>query len=297
VSRLGVTLPQFTDDPQRLLSAASRAEAAGLDSVWVFDHLWPLTGGRERPILEAWTALAWLAATTSRIGIGTFVTRASLRRPALLAKMAATVALVAPGRVTVGVGSGDERSRAENRAFGIPYHAGRRRRAQLEETLTVLRRHLWGSGDAGGGSFPGLASLPPSPRPSPPPPVWVGGCGWKAVEVAGRLGDGWNGWGLAPEEFAARVARLQEVAADRSVEPTWGGLAILASSDEEARARAARRRAPESYVVGSPHTLARRLRSWVDAGARHLVLTFPNPSQPGLLEAVGERVRPALDRE
>ena len=57
---IGVSLPQFTEEPKRLLDGANRAEAAGLDSLWLFDHLWPL-GRKDRPILECWSTLAWLA--------------------------------------------------------------------------------------------------------------------------------------------------------------------------------------------------------------------------------------------
>src|SRR5207244_5176769 len=121
---------------------ARRAEAAGLDSIWVFDHMWPLSGGKERPILEQWTTLAWLAQTTTRIGVGTMVTRTSLRHAPLMAKLAATVGAIAPGRVTITLGSGDRLSKAENDAFGLPYFAGRRRTAQLASELEALTSFL-----------------------------------------------------------------------------------------------------------------------------------------------------------
>ena len=106
-----------------VVDGAHRAREAGLDSVFVFDHLWPLTGGKERPIFESWTTLAHIAAVTDTMDIGTLVTRSSLRHPAVLAKMAATVASIAPGRLIVAIGSGDEMSRPENEAYGIPYFA------------------------------------------------------------------------------------------------------------------------------------------------------------------------------
>jgi alkanesulfonate monooxygenase SsuD/methylene tetrahydromethanopterin reductase-like flavin-dependent oxidoreductase (luciferase family) len=109
--KLGVTLPQFTGDAELFLDGARRAEHLGLDSVWVFDHLWPL-GAKRRPILEGWTALASVASATERIGIGTMVTRSSLRNPAVLAAMAATVGALAPGRLTVGLGCGVRSCRA-----------------------------------------------------------------------------------------------------------------------------------------------------------------------------------------
>jgi alkanesulfonate monooxygenase SsuD/methylene tetrahydromethanopterin reductase-like flavin-dependent oxidoreductase (luciferase family) len=292
-ARVGVTLPQFTADAAGFTTSARRAEASGLDSVWVFDHLWPLTGGKQRPVLEGWTALAWVAAVTERVGVGTLVTRSTTRHPAVLAKMAATVAGVAPGRVTVGVGSGDTRSRAENEAFGLPYLGGGARVAQLEDTIEVLTRH--GPGPV---SYTGphvrVTELPAGPRGHPMPVLWVAGRSPAAIRLAGRLADGWNSWGSTPQLFSEGVARLAEAAGDRSVEPTWGGVVVLARTDAEARANAAARRSAEDSVVGGPETVAGHLSELVDAGARHLVLTLPNAAEPGIYELVGERVKPAL---
>ena len=291
--RVGVTLPQFTGDAGAFTAAARRAEASGLDSVWVFDHLWPLTGGKHRPVLEGWTALAWVAVVTDRTGLGTLVTRSTTRHPAVLAKMATTVASVAPGRLTVGVGSGDERSRAENEAFGLPYFSGAERVAQLEDTMAVLRQH--GDGIVSyAGRHVSVNGLPSSPRPCPPPALWVAGRSPAVIRVAGRLADGWNSWGSSPRAFAQGVARLADAAGDRSVEPTWGGVVVLGRTDSEARATAAARRSREDSVVGGPETVAGRLSELVDAGARHLVLTLPNAAEPGVFELVGELVKPAL---
>jgi alkanesulfonate monooxygenase SsuD/methylene tetrahydromethanopterin reductase-like flavin-dependent oxidoreductase (luciferase family) len=291
---LGVTLPQFTDDPAAFVAAARRAEAAGLDSVWVFDHLWPLGGGRARPILEAFTALAWLAASTERVGLGTLVARSTLRHPVLLAKMVATVAAITPGRLTVGIGSGDERSRAENEAFGLPYHSGGARVAQLEEAVEVLRLYLTSGRVAFAGETVRVEDLAPSPAVATPPKVWVAGRGSATIRLAGRSADGWNGWALEPQAFAACVRQLRAAAGEREVEATWGGLALLADDDETARAAAAARRDPERYLAGGPERVAAGLRALVAAGAGHLVLTFPNPSEPGLLELLGGSVRPRL---
>jgi alkanesulfonate monooxygenase SsuD/methylene tetrahydromethanopterin reductase-like flavin-dependent oxidoreductase (luciferase family) len=292
--RLGVTLPQFSDDPDVMVAAARRAEAAGLDSVWVFDHLWPLGGSKSRPILECWTSLAWLGAATERVGIGTLVTRSTLRHPAVLAKMAATVAAIGPGRLTVGVGSGDEGSRAENEAFGAPYHSGANRVAQLEDTLEVLRRHRNSAGVTYSGPHARVAGLPAAPQPVPGPALWAAGRSQAVIRLAGRLADGWNGWGVRPEAFAAAVRTLREAAAGRTLEASWGGLAILARTDTEARSRLAGRSRTEHYVAGGPETLAGRLSELVAAGARHLVLTLADPADPGAFELLAERLRPLL---
>jgi alkanesulfonate monooxygenase SsuD/methylene tetrahydromethanopterin reductase-like flavin-dependent oxidoreductase (luciferase family) len=286
---VGVTLPQFTDDAGVLVEGARRAEALGFDSIWLFDHLWPLTGGKNRPVAEGWTALAWLAAATERITIGTLVTRSTLRHPAVLAKMAATVATIAPGRVVVGLGSGDDLSRAENEAYGLPFFAGPARLEHLGVVADVVRRAWAGDAVTTTGPYAELRSLPTSPTPKPPPRLWVGGNGVAAVRLAARVADGWNAWGVPPETLAQRIATLAELAGDRPIEPTWGGVVRLASSDAEAERRLGGRDAGAA-VVGGPDTVARRLSEVAAAGARHLVLTLPDAALPGSYELLAETV-------
>lgn len=270
--RVGVTLPQFTNDPTRLLEGARRAEALGLDSIWLFDHMWPLTGGKERPALEAWTTLAYLAAATERIAIGTLVTRSSLRHPAVLAKVAATVARVAPGRLIVGVGSGDSKSRDENLAFGVPYWAGEDRIDQLRSTMDVLQRAFRQDRMTIHDDFVEITELPTSPAVDEPPALWVGGRSDDVIGIAADLADGWNGWGGTPERFAADAATLLELAGDRYVEPTWGGL----------------------VTPGAAAAVAEELNGFITAGARHLVIGFSGRWEIATLEWLAGEVRPLL---
>lgn len=291
--KLGVTLPQFTKDRERFLDGVARAEAAGLDSVWLFDHLWPLSGGKERAILEGWTALAYVAARTTNIGVGTLVTRSTLRRPALLGKMAATVAALAPGRTTIGVGSGDHMSRRENEEFGYEYFAADQRFAQFASTVRALRSYLHEDVVAQTDDFISLTGLPTSPRPTPPP-LWIAGRSTPMLEIAGRYGDGWNGWGGTPESFARDAALVRDAAGVRRVELTWAGLAVMGRDDGDARSRLGGRD-PSDYLVGGPATIAARLNEFVAAGATHLVLTLTDPGRPAMYEMLGAEVKPALD--
>jgi alkanesulfonate monooxygenase SsuD/methylene tetrahydromethanopterin reductase-like flavin-dependent oxidoreductase (luciferase family) len=244
---MGVTLPQFTGDRERFLDGAQRAEASGLDSVWVFDHLWPLSGNKDRPVLEAWTSLAWVAQATSAVKVGTLVTRSSLRNPMVLAHMARTVARIAPGRVILGIGSGDHHSRAENEGFGIPYWAGDDRVEQLDATVGLLREELAGSGTE----------------------IWVAGRSDDALALAARHADAWNGWGGTPEGYARDAASVTDYAGDRDVELTWGGV-IKDQPPEEtvahlsgflaAGARHLVCTIPEAWRPGTYEVLAREVR-------------------------------------
>lgn len=284
---VGATLPQFTDDPDRFIAGAKRAEDVGLDSVWLFDHLWPLSGGKERPILESWTALAWLAAETTSIRIGTLVTRSSLRHPAVLAKMAATVGEIAPGRVTIAIGSGDELSRDENEAYGIPYYEEDDRVDQLVSAVRCVHHCLNEESVTMDDDFVTLNDFPTSPAPEPRPSLWVGGRSDDVLEVAGLLADGWNGWGGGPKRFAQDAASVATYAGDRSIEFSWGGLVMLGRDDDDAAAKMVDRD-PKEWVFGGPETVAERLQRFVDSGARHLIATFPDPWRDGVYEGLAE---------
>lgn len=291
--KLGVTLPQFTEEPAQVVDAALRAEALGLDSAWVFDHLWPLSGGKERPALEAWTTLAYLAAATSRIDLGTLVTRSTIRQPAVLAKMAATVAEIAPGRLTVALGSGDEQSRDENEAFGVPYFAGRRRVAQLVSCAEVLHAAWHHPPVTQHDDFVAIQDLAMLPRPPAPPRLWLAGRSEGIIQAAGSLADGWNGWGGAAENLVHDAERVRAAAAGRAVEITWAGLVILGSDEAEAQRKLASRD-PSSYIWGDPATVAEALAERHRAGATHLVITFPNARDPSVYALLAEGVRPLL---
>lgn len=263
--RLGVTLPQFTGDPARLVDGVRRAEDCGLDSVWLFDHLWPLTGGKSRSMFECWSSLAYMAAATKRVTLGTLVTRSSMRHPALLAKIVSTVNEIAPGRLIVGIGSGDEASRVENESMGLPFYEGRARTEQLASTVSVVK------------SF---GPLSPSP-----PPVWVAGRSRAALEVAATLADGWSGWGGTPEAFARAGERVRRLAAGRAVELAWASLVLLASTPAEAQKKLGSR-PPSGYLTGDRDAVGERLSEFVRAGAGHIIATFPDSSEPGNLEAL-----------
>ncbi|MDQ3646734.1 MAG: LLM class flavin-dependent oxidoreductase [Actinomycetota bacterium] len=292
---LGATLPQFTGDAARFAGAARRAEELGLDSLWVFDHMWPLGGVKERPILECWTSLGWLASATTSIRIGSLVTRSSVRAPALLAKMIATTAAISNGRLTVGIGSGDELNRAENESFGLPFFEQEERHDQLSATAAIVRSYLDDDRVSHDDLFASVTDLVPSPRPGVKTLLWLGGRSTEIIELAGRIADGWNGWRLSPRSFARAAGDVVEAAAGRALELSWGGEVILAPTDDAARDLLGGRD-PANYVVGGPETVARHLSRLVDAGARHLIAAFPDGGDSGSYELLAGPVRAALDR-
>lgn len=191
--KTGIILPQFETSPEDLLGAARLAEDSGLDSVWVFDNLWGVPH-RDRPVLEAWTALAAVAASTKTITVGSLVLRTTLRNRRVLLSMAGTMEMIAPGRVVVGLGIGDNRTADEQLAYGLEYPPPAERAAELERHLDLFRAEL-----------PGV-------------PVWVGGASHWVMDLIPKA-DGWNYWGSV-EDFEKRLRRAR--AAGPDIPLGWG---------------------------------------------------------------------------
>jgi alkanesulfonate monooxygenase SsuD/methylene tetrahydromethanopterin reductase-like flavin-dependent oxidoreductase (luciferase family) len=156
---------------------------------------------------------------------------------------------------------GDAGNRAENQAFGLPYHQDPvRRAAELVRSLSALRGR-------------GVAD------------IWVGGTGHRARGLAARLAEAWNGWGLTPDELAAAMVEVRRAAEDAGRDPaevagTWGGQVLVGEDAAEARRLLARwgtgRPAADvgRTVAGDPATVAARLTELGEAGARWCVLAF-----------------------
>lgn len=180
-----------------LAAAAQTAEERGFAGVWLYDHLAGSVHGAP-DVLECWTVLTAVAASVPRLAVGPLVLNVANRDPGTLAVMAATLQEVSGGRLLLGLGAGgghDTPYAAEQLALGRSVPGAAARRRSVETAIGTLRG-VW-SGASGGAS--GFL------RPSPSPPIVLGGFGPKMAELAGRLGDGIN----AP---AGQLAGLVEIA-------------------------------------------------------------------------------------
>ena len=278
--KVGIVLPLFSGDPEKVLAAARETEELGYDGAFVFDHFFPPGAPPDRPSLEGFTTLAAVAAASERIEVGTLVTRASLRPAGLLAKQAAWLDAASGGRLILGIGTGDALDRAEHRAYGIPLLGKEDRRAHLAEVLEALRALFAGRTFPGGARVPPLEGplRPPSPRPEGPP-IWVGGLAEPVVRLAGRLADGWNGWGVEVPVFREKVAILTEGAEGREVAATWAGIVTTAPGRAEVDGMMEERRARgmEDGWSGTTEDLAGFLRGLREAGCAWAVLVAAGP--------------------
>ena len=183
--QIGVALPLAAADTRATtaLEFAQRAEAAGVDSVWVLDRL-------VYDCYEPLITLAAVATGTRRVRLGMGILLGALRPPILLAKMLATLDQLSAGRVIVGLGAG---TRADDfEAVGVP-HAGRGRR--LDELIDVLKLAWSGAPVRYAGRAYTLDVGPLGPRPlqQPHPPLWLGGRAEAVLRRTARVGDGYIG--------------------------------------------------------------------------------------------------------
>ncbi len=280
--------PAVTPGWSAIKLIAQRAEALGLDSLWVFDHL--IFRGADEPdsgLHEAWTVLAAVAGVTGRVELGTLVMCTSFRNPALLAKMAATLDDISGGRLILGIGCGWHDPEYE--AFGYPtdHKVGR-----FEESLKVIRPLLRGETVSLDGQWVQARDT----RLVPPPmrrdiPILIASKGPRMLELTARNADAWNtAWFAGPddERFQTRLADIRAACEAAGRDPATLDLTV----GMEARPStlpAAHDENPAAVFSGSEDELADRFRAWEAAGIGHVV-TVLNPATPEVLEWFGAGV-------
>ncbi len=225
--KLGVFCPLLSPiaDPSYVRAFGETAEALGFDSLWVAEHVvlfddyrskYPYSAdGRipaapESGILEPFTTLAYLAAATTRIRLGTGIALLPQRNPVYTAKEAANVDWLSGGRLDLGVGVGWLAE--EFRAVGVPWaRRGERTRSYVE----VMRRLWCDELSEYKDEFYELPACRQFPKPVQKPhvPIHFGGESDAALQRVADIGQGWYGFNLEPDEFAERLGRLDAMLA------------------------------------------------------------------------------------
>ncbi|WP_345497142.1 LLM class flavin-dependent oxidoreductase [Nocardia callitridis] len=197
-----------------------------IEHAWLFDHLMPIGGDPDGPILEGWTLLSALAGQTERLRLGLLVTSNRFRPPALLAKIATTVDIISGGRLDFGIGVGSRPShplaRREYAAHGLPFHDSADATAGFDEALTVIRR-LWTESEPFdfAGEHVQLTGAFGNPKPvqRPHPPIVIGGRAKATLRVVAEHADVWNIPGGDIADAISRSALLNSYCAEIGRDP------------------------------------------------------------------------------
>jgi alkanesulfonate monooxygenase SsuD/methylene tetrahydromethanopterin reductase-like flavin-dependent oxidoreductase (luciferase family) len=289
--KVGVQLPEveWVARWPQLREMAITADAIGLDSVWVGDHLLYRCDGRpSRGPWEAWTTLAAIAAVTERVEIGPLVSATSFHNPAMLAKLAGTVDEISGGRLILGLGAGWNET--EYQAYGFPFD---RRVARFAEAFTIIRSLLRDGKVDFAGEFYSARDCELVPRPRPGgPPLMVGSIGERMLELTVPYVDSWNAWyswtGNRPDGVAPLRAKVDAACAVAGRKPTDVGrtVAVLVrlpgAADQPREVDASEHVTP---LEGSTDDIADALAAYAREGIGHVQLVI-DPITEASIEAL-----------
>ncbi|MGW4530101.1 LLM class F420-dependent oxidoreductase [Nocardia sp. NPDC004340] len=324
--RLGYQMPNFSYGvaPRDLFPAvvaqAREAEAAGFDAAFVMDHFYqlPLLGAPEEPMLEAYTALSGLAASTERIQLSALVTGNTYRNPALTAKTVTTLDVVSRGRAVLGIGAGW--FELEHQAYGFDFGTFTERFEKLGEALEIITPMLRGEHSTFDGKWYRTKNAMNEPRVRDDLPILLGGGGErKTFGLAARFADHLNiicNASELPRKLDALHARLDEAGRDpKTLETSFLAFVIVDEDGDRARktqaemlarigitdlgalpAEALRNSPADRQFVGTPDEVAEQIQSRVlDHGIDGIIVNLvTNGHEAGTVELAGRALSPLV---
>jgi len=296
---------QYTDWPA-MRHAGVTADRLGYDSLWTWDHLYPIIGDPAGPFLEGYMVLGGWSQLTTRPSLGLLVGANTFRNPGLVVKMVTTLDHMSSGRAVLGIGAAWFET--EHTAFGIDFGSSVGDRiARLDEAVELMRGMLHQPSATARGSFYHAVDV----RNDPPPlrdhlPILIGGAGErKTLRTVARFADAWNVANVTPEEAAHKDAILrqwcEEVGRDQADIERTLSLGPLAIRDDPAEADKLVARFHEqnpnmtrAVMTGSGDQITERVRAYVALGFRHVIYHLPAPYDQETLERFVTEVRPNL---
>ncbi|GAB2526672.1 LLM class F420-dependent oxidoreductase [Nocardia heshunensis] len=303
-----------------VVAQAREAEAAGFDAAFVMDHFYqlPLLGAPEEPMLEAYSALSGLAASTERIQLSALVTGNTYRNPALTAKTVTTLDVVSRGRAVLGIGAGW--FELEHKAYGYDFGTFTERFEKLEEALEIITPMLRGQHSTFEGKWYRTQDAMNEPRVRDDLPILLGGGGEKKTfGLAARFADHLNiicNASELPRKLEALNARLDEVGRDpKTLETSFLAFVIVDEDGDRARktqadmlarigitdlsslpAAALRNTPADRQFVGTPDEVAEQIQSRVlDHGIDGIIVNMvTNGHEEGSVELAGRALSPLV---
>jgi F420-dependent oxidoreductase-like protein len=295
------------------LALAGACDASGIEALFRSDHYASVFGGPERGSLDAWATINALAAVTQRIRLGTMVSPATFRHPAVLAKTVATADHVSGGRVELGLGAGWHE--IEHRAFGFGFPPTGTRMEMLAEQLEIVHG-MWGRQpfpfEGSHYRLEGLGASGAVPRPlqRPHPPIIVGGtAGPRSVRLAARWADEYNTVYVPPAVCRERRRRVELACEQVGRDPGEVTFSLMTGcivgtdpADVERRARGVLERSGRDWlagdtthlVMGTVDEAVARLREFEDAGVERVMLQHLVHTDVEMVRLIGEEVVPKV---
>ncbi|HEY6531250.1 MAG TPA: LLM class flavin-dependent oxidoreductase [Acidimicrobiales bacterium] len=304
MTHFGVYVPQMGFSFDDIVHRAQRCEELGIESLWLYDHLWG-PGAPALPSFEAWTLATALLARTERLRVGHLVLCNQFRHPLVLAKMAATLDVISGGRLDLGIGSGsieDEHHRA-----GLEWGSFAERSGRLAESLEILQQAFADGVVDFEGSHYTVRDVPTLPLPvqSPRPPIIVGGSGEKyTLPLVARYADVWNVPTYALGELQHKADVLRRLCDEIGRDPatiTFSLEAVLALAPDEASLPTVQEKAERRFgspgfglheggLVGTPTKIVDRVHELEAMGFEHIVFFLHDRASDETLDLLAGRV-------
>lgn len=272
-------------------------EDNGYASAWVFDHFHTFPHATQEVTYEAWTLMSALAASTDTIRLGQMCTCNSYRQPSYLAKVASSIDVISDGRLEMGIGAGWYEG--EYLGFGYEFPKASVRIGMLREAVEIMRA-MWTEDEVSyEGKYYHLQGAINQPKGVQQPhiPLWIAGGGEKlTLNVAARYAN-YTNFGGSPEEFVHKsevlAGHCRDVGRNFDEIVRSSNLAVIcAATEAELGEKKARLKANFKALVpddiyqglermveesaGTPEQIVERLRPWVDAGSRYVIVYFPD---------------------
>jgi alkanesulfonate monooxygenase SsuD/methylene tetrahydromethanopterin reductase-like flavin-dependent oxidoreductase (luciferase family) len=301
---IGVYLPQMGFTYEQILHRAQRCDQLGIDSLWLYDHLYG-PGAPDYPSMEAWTLATALLSRTERMHVGHMVLCNQFRHPAVLAKMATTLDQISAGRLQLGIGSGSIED--EHQRVGLDWGTFRERSERLGETLEILHQAFANEVIDFTGKHFTVRDMPikPGPVQQPRPPIVVGGVGEKyTLPLVARYADVWNVPTYALGELEHKSSVLRSLCKEIGRDPSSIVLsveAVMALAPDDASLPAVRELAEKRFgipafglaeggLVGTPPAIVDRLHELQDLGFGQIVLFTHDRGSDETLELLASEV-------
>jgi alkanesulfonate monooxygenase SsuD/methylene tetrahydromethanopterin reductase-like flavin-dependent oxidoreductase (luciferase family) len=301
---IGVYLPQMGFTYDQILHRAQRCDQLGIDSLWLYDHLYG-PGAPDYPSMEAWTLATALLSRTERIQVGHMVLCNQFRHPVVLAKMATTLDQISAGRLRLGIGSGSIED--EHDRMGLPWGTFRERSERLGETLEILHQAFSNEVIDFTGKHFTVRDMPVKPGPvqQPRPPIVVGGVGEKyTLPLVARYADVWNVPTYALGELAHKVSVLRSICDEIGRDPSSIVLsveAVMALAGDDASLPAVRSLAEKRFgvpafglkeggLIGTPPAVVDRLNELRELGFGQIVLFTHDRGSDETLDLLASQV-------